>query len=165
MYKKVFVVLFIFVTLAACSNTKEGMPDGSQQPENNTQPIHYQPGEHRQVRPTPRNHSMDNDPGRFSDAFTNEESIRISKALEQRRDIVQAQVASTENRVIVSVMLNKQADNHNVPEKIREEIQTIIPDKQIVIYTDDTHWERMKDIDTKLKAKNFGNDILDFFNK
>lgn len=165
MYKKVIITLFLAAILVACTNTKDGNVQYNNQSTEKTRPIHYDPNDKQNMRMDEENNPyMDDNPARYSDAFTNDESIRLSQALEQRRDIVQAQVASTEDRVIVSVKLNKHKD-HYIAENLREEIQTIVPDKQIVIYTDDPHWERMKNIDTKLKSKNFGNDILDFFNK
>lgn len=156
------VGLLFFVILAACTNTRDNVQNNNQ-PKDQTQPINFHSSDKQKTRPDLTNNPYrDDNPARYSDAFTNEESIQISKTLEHKHDIMQAQVASTEDRVIVSLILNDHTD-HEVTGKLQREIQEMVPDKQIIIYTDDPHWERMKNMDTKLKAHQFGDDILDFF--
>ncbi|WP_249870983.1 YhcN/YlaJ family sporulation lipoprotein [Oceanobacillus saliphilus] len=105
---------------------------------------------------------------KYSDVFTNEESIRISEELAKQKDIIQAQVASTEDRIIVAVMLREHFDHH-VAHKIEDEVRKIVPDsdKQIIVYTDDIQWDRMKNIDARLGAREtgyeLGNILEEFF--
>ncbi|WP_067727292.1 YhcN/YlaJ family sporulation lipoprotein [Oceanobacillus damuensis] len=96
----------------------------------------------------------------YSDVFTNEESIRISEELANQKDIIQAQVASTDDRIIVAVMLREHFDHHASVD-IESEVRKIVPEteKQITVYTDDIQWDRMKNLDARLQAKTIGEDM------
>lgn len=167
MFKNIIIMSFIFVFLTACTNARDNTESNKEN--TNTEPINYEmEGEREERLNIQGNDKQKTYPEqRYSDAFTNEESIMLSKELERRRDVTKAQVASTDDRVIVAVMLQDHAD-HNITKKLRKEIEKMIPDKQVIIYTDDTHWDRMKNIDAKMGTKNIGNEnrnkIKDFFN-
>lgn len=156
------VLLLLIIVLTACTNTKEEAQDNHDNNNTGIQPMHFETDKKAENR----NNGEDNqrqqrqNKTRYSDVFTNEESIMLSEKLEKRKGINRAQVASTDERIIVAVMLSDHSD-HNITKKIEADIKEIIPDKQIVIYTDDTHWERMKNLDARLESKNIGNDVED----
>lgn len=162
MYKKTMALLLLIIVLAACTNTREGVRDDDGNNNTDIQPMHFESEKKTQnTNNKEGNQSQQkNRESRYSDAFTNEESLMLTNTLEKRKDIMQAQVATTDDRVIVGVMLSEHTD-HNTTKKIESEIKEIIPDKQIIIYTDDTRWERMKNLDAKLESKNIGNDVED----
>lgn len=166
------MLILLIAILTACTNTREDAEDSNEEVE--TQPIHYESeGERKDrlnIQDNPKKEGIPKQEKQknYSDAFTNEESVMLSETLEKRKDINKAQVASTEDRIIVAVMLSDHPDR-NITNKIKTDIKKIVPDKQIVIYTDDTHWERMKNLDAGLKSKGVGTDMEDrinyFFNK
>lgn len=153
------VLLLLIIVLTACTNTKEEEQDNHDNNNTGIQPMHFETDKKAENRNNGEDNQRQNKT-RYSDVFTNEESIMLSEKLEKRKGINRAQVASTDERVIVAVMLSDHSD-HNITKKIEADIKEIIPDKQIVIYTDDTHWERMKNLDARLESKNIGNDVED----
>ncbi|MGJ9457087.1 YhcN/YlaJ family sporulation lipoprotein [Oceanobacillus sp. CF4.6] len=160
-------VLMIFI-FAACNGEEQNTSEQSN--EESVQPMHYddknrdiynvqepsigQRGGYPQSEQKGVNSS---DFSKYSDAFTNEESIRITEELKKRKDIIQAQVASTDDRIIVAVMLREHFDRQ-IPDDIEENVREIVPqtDKEIIVYTDDIQWDRMKDFDARLQSKNMG---------
>lgn len=166
MYKKVMMSMLSIAILTACTNTRENAEDNNGKVD--TQPINYETeGERKDRLNIPDNQKQEEHPKQekqnYSDAFTNEESVMISKTLEKRKDITQAQVASTDDRIIVAVVLSNQP-KHDIVNKIETDIKEIVPNKQIVIYTDESHWERMKNLDSGLRSKGVGPDMEDRIN-
>lgn len=100
------------------------------------------------------------------DLFTNEESISISNHLKEWREVIQAQVALTEDRVVVGVTLNPSAPP-NMQDIIKKEVQKIKPDKKVFVYTDDIYWDRMRNKDARLDQANSDMDefLDEFFNR
>lgn len=86
----------------------------------------------------------------YTDAFTNEEAVKAMQHLASFKEIKQAQVATADDRVVVSVMLNKH-DDHDISGWIENEVKTFFPDKTIVVYTDDYHWRHIKNLRSKLQ--------------
>lgn len=164
MYKRAILFLLFIVILSACTNTQENSQNNNKNTDTNTdtQPMHYE----REKTDVKEDDGAENQrrnghrEPRYSDAFTNEESVELSKRLEKQKNIVKAQVASTEDRIIVAVMLNDHSD-HNITRKIESEVKKTNPDKQIVIYTDDSHWDRMKNLDARMKSGSIGNGFED----
>lgn len=103
----------------------------------------------------------------YSDIFTNEEADKIYNHLINQKEIKQVQVASANDKVIVGVMLSDHTD-HNIRDKIEKEVRKVVPDKKIVVYTDDVHWDRLSNLKSKLGAskggKNLGDQIKKLFN-
>ncbi|MFD1850161.1 YhcN/YlaJ family sporulation lipoprotein [Oceanobacillus bengalensis] len=102
--------------------------------------------------------------GDYTDPFTNDETIFITEELRKDKDIIQAQVASTDDRIIVAVML-REYYNEADTEEIKEKIRRIVPDidKEIIVYTDDIHWNRMKDYDARNESHEIGDNIEEIF--
>src|SRR5699024_786313 len=54
---------------------------------------------------------------------------------------------SMDDRVVVAVMFNEYHDSDDqIIADIRQEVETIVPEKDVVIYTDDKYWDHMRDI-------------------
>ncbi|WP_163970116.1 YhcN/YlaJ family sporulation lipoprotein [Oceanobacillus halotolerans] len=171
-----FITISLMVPFVIACNDTDHIDENAQRDGNQSdpQPIHYESeGEKRerlgiddqsigerggypQTNRDDINRSENNN--RYTDAFTNEESEEIAEHLRQRNDIRQVQVASTDDRVVVAVMLNKHHDHH-VPDNIEEDIKEFVQDKKIVVYTDDIYWERMRNLDSRLNQANMGEDV------
>src|SRR5690625_6338136 len=88
------------------------------------------------------------------DIFTTKESAEIADHLTKRNDVIQAQVATTEDRVIVGVMLNKHdkqqtdKDQKKIAE-IEKTVQKLEPDKEIIVYTDDRSEEHTSELQSR----------------
>ncbi|MEC5422057.1 YhcN/YlaJ family sporulation lipoprotein [Virgibacillus sp. C22-A2] len=180
--KASIILLILFVV--GCTNADDNTQTNNE--DIRTQPIHYETESEQKARKGLRDKTIGEQggypqsdqegvnasdySGGYSDVFTNEESEFLANELQAHRDIIQAQVASTEDRIIVAVMLREHS-NHDVAETIETEVREVIPetDKQIIIYTDDIYWDRMKNLDARLEARDVGEDledyITDFFNR
>src|SRR5699024_10112302 len=147
-------------------------------------PINYEPKKEQQDRlenrknpPSKQKHQQnqeryhaDQSGNDNMDIFTTKESAEIADQLTQRNDVIQAQVATTEDRVIVGVMLNKhdkqQADkNQKKVAEIEKAVQKIEPQKEIIVYTDDAHWNQLKDLNSSLKQSNAGKNVEKYIEK
>lgn len=77
-------------------------------------------------------------------AYTNESTIEITKKLMERNDIRAAQVSMTNDKVFVGLILERK-----IGTKIRSKVEAIvketIPNKQIVIYSDEAEWDQEKE--------------------
>ncbi|WP_404453222.1 YhcN/YlaJ family sporulation lipoprotein [Virgibacillus necropolis] len=109
----------------------------------------------------------DKQEGDNTDIFTNEQSKAISDHLRKQRDIKLAQVAVTDEKVVVAVMLDEH-NNHEISDDIEKEVRKFEPNKTIVVYTDDNHWDRMSNLKARHKQSTFPDDLKDdmkrFFN-
>lgn len=166
------ILLLIFIV--ACNGNESEQETTNQSTNNRSiQPIHYDEknsdrydakepsiGEQGGYEQSEQNDVNKSDFNAYTDPFTNEESIRISEELQKQKDIIQAQVASTDDRIVVAVML-REHDNHDITQQIEENIKKIVPNtgKQIIVYTDDVHWDRMKNLGSRGKAKSIGDDV------
>jgi ABC-type Fe3+-citrate transport system substrate-binding protein len=175
----------LLLFMAACADTGEGESEMNE--ESPTQPIHYET-EHEQKdrlnvrdqtigersgypQSTQENVNDANFEGGYTDEYTNNRTEEIAEYLQQKQNIIQAQVAETDERIVVAVMLQERTNqNVDVSGSIEEEVRNILPgtNKQIVVYTDDNYWDRMKNIDARWKARETGDDLGemldDFFN-
>lgn len=176
MYTIFILIIFIGTLLIGCTddNTTNDQPSNNRT--ESVQPIHFedqemeesnQPesigeqGGYIQSRQYGVNETRANN---YTDAFTNEESIRITESLRNRVDVVQAQVASTEDRIVVGVILKEHADPDTGDKLVKHiERQLEDTDKEIIVYTDDIQWDRMKNLDSRLQAKEMGEQVENLF--
>ncbi|MFA1822557.1 YhcN/YlaJ family sporulation lipoprotein [Virgibacillus oceani] len=169
-----FSLLLIFI--AGCADTAE--EETRMNRESPTQPIHYESEREQKDRLNVRDQSIGerggypqskldniNDAdfeGGYSDEYTTERTEEITDYLKRKQEIIQAQVAETDERIVIAVM-TPERPNHDtdISGAIKEEVENILPgtDKEIVVYTDDAYWERMKNIDARWKARETGEDI------
>lgn len=181
--KKAFIIAAFF-TMVACANDNGANEDAQREIDNkNTQPIHYETNQEKKERLHVRDQTIGekggypqthqdkandaNNKNGYTDVFTNEEAQMIAETLQNKREIVQAQVASTDDRIIVGVILQAHAKQKDSAQQIKKEVKKLVPntDKQIIVYTDDIHWDRMKNLDARLKAKNNGDKIEQYINE
>jgi len=168
-----FSLLLIFIT--GCADTAE--EETRMDRESPTQPIHYETEREQKERLNARDQTIGerggypqsklenvNDAdfeGGYTDEYTTERTEEIADYLKRKQDIIQAQVAETDDRIVVAVMLPEFADRHpDVSGSIEEEVRNILPgtNKEIVVYTDSVYWERRKN-DARWKARETGEDI------
>lgn len=169
MYKKVlFPILALTMLLVGCTNTDDNTENTNEN--SSTQPIHYETEGEQKDRLNTRDQSIGEQGGYpqsdqeganssdyrggYSDEFTNEETEKLSKQLKDRKDIVQAQVASTDGRVIVAVILKEKYTDHDIKGSIESEVSEAIPDKEIVVYTDEVYWDQAKNLDARSGSNN-----------
>ncbi|QKY69569.1 YhcN/YlaJ family sporulation lipoprotein [Lentibacillus sp. CBA3610] len=167
----------VFVlTLIGCAEYETG--DNGTQDNMNSQPIKYETQEEQDERlgtesdeqkTYPDNKYKDineGDSGKNTDKFTNEMSLSISNHLKQRHDVRQAQVAVTDEKVVVGVMLTDQAPP-DMRDLVEEEVQQLVPNKDVYVYTDDIYWDRMRNKDAELDQLNgdVREYLREFFNR
>ncbi|CDQ39451.1 YhcN/YlaJ family sporulation lipoprotein [Virgibacillus salexigens] len=175
------ILLSLLLVLTACATNLNEDVQEEQQQSGNTQPIHYETDQEKTERKYQREQTIGDKGGYpqthqkkannanykngYSDAFTNDEAIKLSNKLQNKREIVQAQVASTEKRIIVGVILAED-ERQGTANTIKQEVKKIVPDtdKEIVVYTDDVHWDSMKNLDSRIKAKSNGEKIENIIN-
>lgn len=177
-YKVLFPLLALTMLLVACTNTDTGKDTQDSNENSTTQPIHYETEEEQKDRLNTRDQTIGEQggypqsdqegvnssdySGRYSDAFTNEKSEKLSKKIKDRKDIVQAQVASTDDRVIVAVILKEKYTNHNIKDSIESEVREAMPNKEIVVYTDEVYWDQRRNMDSRLGSDNKDYNVEDY---
>ncbi|ALX48193.1 YhcN/YlaJ family sporulation lipoprotein [Lentibacillus amyloliquefaciens] len=164
------LILFVFI---GCAQYETG-EEGSSREDSNSQLINYETEQEQNERlgkntdnPGMNNDYPENNQGEInkgdenaqSDLFTNEMSQSISTQLKQRNDIRQAQVAVTDERVVVGVMLTDQAPP-DMREVVEQEVKEMVPNKEVHVYTDDIYWDRMRNKDSQLDQ--FNGDVREF---
>lgn len=177
---KLSYVGLLLATLTVVGCTNEGNNEAGNDNQTETQPIHYETKNERDERLDLRDktigekggypqseqknlNSGDGKTGNNTDEFTNKQSKVISDHLKEKRNIKLAQVAITNDKIIVAVMLNEHND-HEISTDIKNEVRKFEPNKTIVVYTDDKHWDRMNNLKARLKQSNIPDDLQEFFN-
>lgn len=173
MIKKLAPLLLLIFLMTACSDNDRNALDRDEQP--GTQPIHYETDKEQKEREGIREQTIGekggysqndqdrmknvNDERNYSDPFTNEESKRITEELNKHNNIAQVQVASTDNRIIVGVMLrendsHKRISDEQFADEIESKIRDILPDenRDIIVYTGDAQWGRLKNLDARING-------------
>lgn len=118
-----------------------------------------------------QDHINENDPNlnqndsSNKDVYTNDTTVKIKELLTERQDIRRAQVASTEDRVMIAVNLSHNADRDKILDSIEDDVEDIVSDKELVIYTGDAYWNRMKNLGSKLKNLTDDDDIDEYIDK
>ncbi|GGJ84025.1 hypothetical protein GCM10007063_03140 [Lentibacillus kapialis] len=169
---KWMLVPAVSTLLFGCAQYETGQEDS--QENMNSQPIHYENEKEQNERfgkekqgideqggyqQSEQKELNDGDENAQSDLFTNEMSMSISKQLKERKDVRQAQVAISDEKVVVGVMLTDQAPP-DMRELVEREVQRMVPTKEIYVYTDDIYWDRMRNKDAQPDQLN--GDIREF---
>lgn len=88
----------------------------------------------------------------------------IAQLLAKRKDVQNSQVASFTDGVVVVLQLNNYS-NPNVANELEREIAQIVPNKKVIIYTDDISWNRMKKLDSGLQQRKMGENVENWVEK
>ncbi|HEY4601183.1 MAG TPA: YhcN/YlaJ family sporulation lipoprotein [Cerasibacillus sp.] len=160
------MILLIVLSCAACSSPNQ---HENAVKNNNTQPIHFETKEQQKGRlgvreksigeqggypQSYRNFNKGPDKGPYTDIFTNDESAKLEEHLRTFKEVKQAQVASTEDRIVIGVILsNRFQEDPNIATDIKRSVEEMFPNKTIIVYTDHIHWDRMRE----LRSKNIDN--------
>ncbi|HLS07565.1 YhcN/YlaJ family sporulation lipoprotein [Lentibacillus sp.] len=176
---KWMIIPLFTVVLFGCAQYESGEQDDSENM--NSQPINYETEEEEKERLGAEDQGIDEQGGYLqseqkelndgdenakSDAFTNEMSMSISKHLQKRKDVRQVQVAVTDERVVVGIMLSEHAPP-DMRERVEQEVQEMVPTKEVYVYTDDIYWDRMRNKDKQLDQLNgdIREYLREFFNR
>lgn len=159
---KLLLGLVTLLLTTGCGNDTE---EGKSETNNSYQPINYETPEEQTKRSTkdktigelggyPQsdqeyvNEGDKNINSKNEDRYTNEKTMLISEYLAERKEIVQAQVSETDDRIIVAVIT---PDNEYFPklnDVIEKEVKRVVPDKQVVVYTQAIWWDRMRNLNS-----------------
>ncbi|WP_010098989.1 YhcN/YlaJ family sporulation lipoprotein [Ornithinibacillus scapharcae] len=161
---KILMGAFLLFLTAGCGNERE---EGQSETNNNQyQPINYETPEEQTNRTRTEdktigelggypqsdqefvNEGDKNLHSKNEDRYSNERTMLISEYLAERKEIVQAQVAETDERIIVAVITPDNEYYPNLNEVIEEEVKRVVPDKQIVVYTQAIWWDRMRNLNS-----------------
>lgn len=175
MMKKWISLIFMLVLMAGCGPQEEP----ADQAKDNLAPIKYETkmeraersnmepksigdvGGYAQSEQRKVNH-LDSESG-YTDPYTNEETEHIANELRKHKQIIQAQVASTEKEIVVGVMLTDDGEKKVTNEMVKAWVKEIVPDtnKEIIIFTDDAEWHHLKNTHSRFNHSNY--DELDIF--
>src|SRR5699024_10530756 len=97
--------------------------------------------------------------------FATKETREITQLLAKREDIRDSQVVSLRDRVVLVLMTDTNKVTNDMVQTITNEVEKITPTKQVLIYTDEYHWNRMKDLDAGLKQRKIGESAEEFIEK
>ncbi|MFD2046204.1 YhcN/YlaJ family sporulation lipoprotein [Ornithinibacillus salinisoli] len=182
--RKYIMLYAAMLFLIGCTNQEEGRHANNQ--ENNLQPIHYETPEEQRDR-LGQDQSIGEQGGypqseleglnggetneRNMDRYTNERTMEISEHLSEHKYIKQAQVSETDDRIVVAVILNNHSDQTSLgdvddrAQQIEREVQQFVQDKQIVVYTDNIYWNRMRNLNSNQISSDENTDrfLEDFF--
>lgn len=100
--------------------------------------------------------------GTEQNIFKTDEALIVAQRLSKREEVRQAQVASSPTQIVVFVLL-RDYQNPNIAKTLEEEIRMLSPHKDIYIYTDQRHYNRVEDLKSSMKARQIGNDLQRFF--
>ncbi|UOQ93855.1 YhcN/YlaJ family sporulation lipoprotein [Halobacillus shinanisalinarum] len=116
--------------------------------------------EMRNTKYNESNRSHDND-------FNNEDAMEITHAVNEFDEVTQTQTFTNGERVYVAVMINPyDRRNGKVVNKIRQKVETMT-DLEVVVYSNNSQWEDVKDMNARLKAtqapENIKEKVTNFF--
>ncbi len=181
--KLMFSTLLSFGVLMGCNGQEESLnnnPEYMAEKNNQGNPYANEPDyspnvetnydamEYERARPRDKNIALRQGPKKdtpmdsdnansFNNIEFDRQSREIGKRLSQNRFVKTAQVVITNEKVIVAVEEPDRATytRVDVSEKVRK-LVTQMPEtkgKEIVIYTDERYWDRMKDIRSRLNQR------------
>lgn len=165
--KRLLVITLLLVVPIACKSQQATE-------EENTSPklIHYESEQERNLRLGNKDNNIRKyiesdeigigEHGTERDIFKTEEALEVAQALAKRKEVRHAQVATSTTQIVAFVLL-KDFQNPNIAKSLEEEIARINPQKDIYIYTDQLHYNRVEDLKSSMKARQIGNDLQRFF--
>lgn len=159
---KIFMIGAVVLLLIGCTDKDEQFQNDNG-PETNQE--RYTPSDDQSNPMTQNTRNKQRNQSHFDDdkdIFTNEASEKIQDMLNNRQDIRNSQVAITDTRALIAVQLSKNADRENILDSIENDIKHIVPKKELVIYTEDSYYDRMKNLGSQLKRLTDHDDIDKF---
>lgn len=173
--KKIAGFSILCFALVGCADDNNNNAHGDQDGVN-SQPINYETqqeqeerlgneGENKNQDKYPKSDQKElnrGDRSGQSDLYTNEMTMSISDKLKKRKHIQQAQVTMTKDKLVVAVIISEYAPS-NIGDKVEEEVREMAPNKEVVVYTDDPHWDRMRNKDAQLDQLKGG--VKEFLNE
>ncbi|WP_053219048.1 YhcN/YlaJ family sporulation lipoprotein [Virgibacillus senegalensis] len=167
----VFGGLLLFL-LSACNGQQEQGQMISEDMEDSTMPIDYSTHEEAEqqlhdgggTRNSPKQEEAQDFTGfqenlppsqQHLKGFYNEEAQTITEELNARDEIRLAQVYVTDERIIVSLTLNQEYDDHaaSIADSVYKQVESHAKDKEVLVYTGDIYWNQMRDRDAREPAR------------
>ncbi|MBM7554635.1 YhcN/YlaJ family sporulation lipoprotein [Thalassobacillus pellis] len=85
--------------------------------------------------------------------FYNEQSLAITREVNEMKEVVMTQAIATENRVMVAVMLDPYSRrDRSVKRLIRERVDAMTDVEEIYVYTNYSKWDEMKNLNARVRA-------------
>lgn len=164
-WKASIMIGVISLILFGCNNMENDTPNQSED-STGTQPVRYESrqertaermGQSRQIEYPQSEQTKFQTGDSFKGPYSNEESVYIYHQLIKRKEILNAQVSSTNDRIIVSVMLEPHFNHESKPSKddIEAYVREIVPttDKDIIVYTDNPEWDKRKNDNARMNNR------------
>lgn len=159
-------IIFTTIALSACSSGQNAKQDAN--PPDHHQLVRYETQKEKQQRLQPEKPSIAEQGGypqteqkgvdssyfsNYTDPFTDEESLYLTRELQKRKDIIQAQVVSQEDRLLIGVLLPQHFDQDITLQELEDEVRRILPEneKEIIIYTNNAQWNYLKNKDARIE--------------
>jgi len=162
-----FIIICLGIILIGCQG-KETI----QQEDDTRNLLYYETGDEKQVRlgndKDPMKKYLQSDEkgigegGTEQNIFKTDEALIVAQRLSEREEVRQAQVASSPTQIVAFVLL-RDYQNPNIANALEEEVRKVSPHKDIYIYTDQLHYNRVEDLKSSMKARQIGNDLQRFF--
>ncbi|MRH42998.1 hypothetical protein GH741_09900 [Aquibacillus halophilus] len=92
--------------------------------------------------------------GSYTQSFFNQDSETISKVVNELEEVRMSQTIVTDKQIIISAMLMQEhydEDTEHIVNKISNRASQTIPNKEVIVYTDAIYWNKMRDLNSKIK--------------
>ncbi|WP_226037023.1 YhcN/YlaJ family sporulation lipoprotein [Aquibacillus saliphilus] len=174
-----FLLLFCFIV--GCNNQNEEALDRDKSIDDNYHPLAYNTKSEEEKRIREHHNAKDNqgknqenieeqylngfqkdmnNPRGTEDSYTksfyNQDSETISKEINELDEVRLTQTIVTDEQIIISAMLKQEYYDVNlesIAEKIRSKAEQTIPNKKVVVYTDAIYWNKMRDLNSRMKSE------------
>lgn len=159
----IFSGLLIF--LLGCQ-APETVNEGDQSPEQLTNPgrLESKPDStgYQQSKQRLRNFGKSKNK-QTKDEYVNKRTKDITNYLNAKDDINRAQVAETDDLIVVGVILSEYAEK-DIADELADDVKDMIQeDKDVIVYTDYTYWYERIDQDASEGATELGNMLENLF--
>lgn len=167
MFKKLAMPVLASITLLTVGCTANEEAYDNENMENLTQPIAYETKNQanqrfqknlssEQKKNSPNEEDLSTPPeglkkNSYTDGFYNKESKAVAEQLNKMEEIKMTQAFVTDEKIIVSVMINQEYDENvkNISDEVYRQVESISPNKKVIVYTDDIHWNRLRNLDAR----------------
>lgn len=154
-----FGFLLLFFVVVGCTDRIE-QPEADPGESSSSQPFRYETVGEQKERQKNRDQHVKNQSQRkdngteyknISNLSSDEENEIIDKIMKRKR-IKEAQVASSSHYVIISLLVREGYTDQTIRLNVEDDVRAMFSDRQIVIFTDDYHWNQMIHLKSRLAS-------------
>lgn len=111
-----------------------------------------------------RERMQDDQNNPLTDPYSNEDTMKIAEHLKSLQEVNRAQVVEIDDRIVIGVILNRHSPQE-ISNMIEQEARKIMqdPNKDVIVYTDETYWDHERHLKAKSKATKLGDAVEDLF--